>query len=97
MPPPRACSPFRTDVGRLLESTPPPPPPPGLRRTGSLKRELGIPQKEAAASLRRAMSCYPELAGEGGAEGDAAGGRGRGGGLTPELADTSQGSHRLAA
>ena len=43
----------------------------GLMRTHSLKRELGIPQLEAAQSLRRAMSCYPELAPDGG-EGAAA-------------------------
>ncbi|PSC69633.1 pentatricopeptide repeat-containing protein [Micractinium conductrix] len=35
----------------------------GLARSPSLKRELGIPQLEAAQSLRRAMSCYPELQG----------------------------------
>lgn len=35
----------------------------GLGRSGSLKRELGIPELEAAQSLRRAMSCYPELSG----------------------------------
>jgi hypothetical protein len=44
----------------------------GLMRTHSLKRELGIPQLEAAQSLRRAMSCYPELAPDGGEEAAAA-------------------------
>ncbi|KAL4429625.1 hypothetical protein ABPG77_008674 [Micractinium sp. CCAP 211/92] len=34
-----------------------------LARTHSLRREQGAPQLEAAQSLRRAMSCYPELAG----------------------------------
>ncbi|KAI7840212.1 hypothetical protein COHA_005994 [Chlorella ohadii] len=48
--PPGAASPQRTASG-------------GLMRSGSLKRELGIPQAEAAQSLRRAISCYPELAG----------------------------------
>lgn len=56
--------------------------PSGLARTGSLKRELGIPQLEAAQSLRRAMSCYPELSGgsegQGGGEGQGAGGAGQG-------------------
>lgn len=45
----------------------------GMGRSGSLKRELGIPQLEAAQSLRRAMSCYPELQGgeaAGSAEGE---------------------------
>ncbi|KAL4458358.1 hypothetical protein ABPG75_013223 [Micractinium tetrahymenae] len=57
-------------LARTSSGIPPPgasPQPPcsstSLARTHSLKRELGIPQLEAAQSLRRAMSCYPELAG----------------------------------
>ena len=52
----------------------------GLARSPSLKRELGIPQLEAAQSLRRAMSCYPELQG---ADAVAAGAGGWAGGLLP--------------
>jgi hypothetical protein len=37
----------------------------GLVRCGSLKRELGIPQLEAAASLRRAVSCCPDVGSDG--------------------------------
>lgn len=55
--------------------SPPPRPSSGLVRTGSLKRELGIPQQEAAASLRRAMSCCPDLQGMGGDGGEGAGAR----------------------
>ena len=69
----------------------------GLGRSGSLKRELGIPELEAAQSLRRAMSCYPELSGgEGQGQGEAAGegARGAPGALPQPVRAPLQ--HRLA-
>ena len=73
----RASSGARTALSPALAAngSPPPRPSSGLVRTGSLKRELGIPQQEAAASLRRAMSCCPDLQGMGGDGGEGAGAR----------------------